>query len=1308
MAPGVQRQKTLRKYYQDHYQGLVPGRVTAKWLTKNGFKDQQEMWSMLDIIERVDRRRKRLNKTLTTLIYKAPNTPLKNVLREEADASTEVYENRSGKRAKVIHKVTTSIFDKIRNKKWGVQVRYWIVDPKSQIWYSYWFGAQSSAWMHLQPGEYLILNEEVYDSDVTDHEQWADLKRELKALGDRLTNKEKDDRVMKDQRTLGKVLWDLSVDEEDADINGLNDVMHLGSRMILMQLVKVTDPDISQVDTFPTTRVRDCVSERYIPNKFLTYKIDKDAASWDYLILDDKEAWNLRQSCVPKMIFKTYKNSVERYTKDQVTIESIYKICKGEEYPGGEVEMTIEETIKWFKHYSVGIEFFDIENRLIHSYHPPSYHWAIRPRVMRVIYSNEHLETIKELKSFELRTTEETEELSARIRVPVVKDIDQGYLCNTPGECFAAIKNAMSGPKVKCVNIVYNDKLNDVVHELLSRGLNPKVITKSSITITGLRLDNLVLDEESISVNIKTAIDVKAHEEFKLESINQWMTFKKEEALFQSILMHKQHLSEMSDEVSQVFDKYDTTIAVGKVVPDNVSTLPLDRISVVDFKKFYASCLKDLPYIPVICPFDKFYEAAPGHKVRDDELYILEILEATPLYNKKHTLAYGFEVTRMKGVKYIIHAYMRLICLPINAVREGLLRLYTEVINELAEFLVKSIPNKAIGMCGKKYNRKRTTHCFRKEEDADLYLRTHKRGMKFELEKGVWIVNSIQERRLENGFRPIREAILGMARLKLLQMSQALNDAGYRILGYKTDAIYVEANTQQVSRMSCINSSTLGGVTVEGSKLPPNYPLMYSINDAFKYERRKPILEYFRGAKTMSDDNEFDTSYVSSKIVNRTALFGRGGCAKTFSGLTYLKSKYGIDDILVVCPWNSQAKNVKSSYGVESITLHRLLGDNIDDKTMKTPYNVSKVNAIQFDEIMLLTLRQLVKLNKFMMAHPDIEYLATGDPCQLKAIGDIIDNERKKEYISQMFPNIINLTVNKRIKREDLQRLRSIEHDMFSGSMTIAEVVYNHFSDRMISSLDEMRDAKIYRAVSYLDSSSKTVNTHIHSYYPHSKHMKDQVKTLQNGITYRYHGELICKVSMKLGKLKLHPNYIYKIMGMNKKDFLLKDVLDGSEFKVSHDTIVKHFSLPYCNTVHAAQGDKIAEKFVIFDWNVNKLVDMHWLNTAITRCTRLDDVYFYKGSLKDINMDTVAQHMVVGYRLQDKKAGRDIDDDLFVTPSWIVDQYMENRMCKKCGASMSFEKNSKHKVTVNRVNNGLAHHISNCELMCLQCNRTLK
>jgi hypothetical protein len=187
------------------------------------------------------------------------------------------------------------------------------------------------------------------------------------------------------------------------------------------------------------------------------------------------------------------------------------------------------------------------------------------------------------------------------------------------------------------------------------------------------------------------------------------------------------------------------------------------------------------------------------------------------------------------------------------------------------------------------------------------------------------------------------------------------------------------------------------------------------------------------------------------------------------------------------------------------------------------------------------------------------------------------------------------------------------------------------------------------------------------------------------------------------------PNYVYNIDFMTDGVFRLRDPADGTVFEISHEQVMLHFSLPYANTVHASQGDKIAEPYLISDLMADELVTKNWLYSALTRCTKLSDIHFLDLNLYHINVNNTQQLMVRGYKHQDQKAGRPFNDADFVDAAWITKQYQAARgLCKYCLSHMTYEKHASHRVSVNRINNSLPHHSANCEVCCLQCNKSLK
>ena len=150
------------------------------------------------------------------------------------------------------------------------------------------------------------------------------------------------------------------------------------------------------------------------------------------------------------------------------------------------------------------------------------------------------------------------------------------------------------------------------------------------------------------------------------------------------------------------------------------------------------------------------------------------------------------------------------------------------------------------------------------------------------------------------------------------------------------------------------------------------------------------------------------------------------------------------------------------------------------------------------------------------------------------------------------------------------------------------------------------------------------------------------------------------------------------------------------------------FTLKYCNTVHSAQGDTIEDKFVIADlFSRHEGITKEWLYTAITRAADLNAIFFLGQSLYDENIAEVAKEMVRRYKEQDRASKRVVNDDLYITDSWIQLKYRMCSQCKVCGEHMTFERRNPKKVTVNRLCNQVAHESTNCELMCKECNASL-
>ena len=464
---------------------------------------------------------------------------------------------------------------------------------------------------------------------------------------------------------------------------------------------------------------------------------------------------------------------------------------------------------------------------------------------------------------------------------------------------------------------------------------------------------------------------------------------------------------------------------------------------------------------------------------------------------------------------------------------------------------------------------------------------------------------------------------------------------------------------------------------------------------------------------------------ITKEVKNRTFVNGLAGCGKSYTTIVDALKNFEPNQILVVAPWNSQVREaLKKNSGINACTFHSLMGfDHNGNKTLGC-HSMEGIKCVIFEEIMLLTRRNLVDVYKFMQ-NKKLYILANGDSHQLESIGDDVSTDEKTGYITKMFKWTMTLTQNHRLETDE-DKLKMIEffNDLFHSDLGVYKTILKHFPKKILKSLEDLKELGINKAITHRDTSSNSVNKYLDSLIDKKKIEKaDKLKTLDNGITYHYNQELICKTTInrvvknspktkdspkiKSNKIKMRPNYRYTIVGQTNKHFTLQDVQDKElRVDIPHDMIVEHFKLSHANTCHSEQGACIDEKFVICDMKI--ITDIRWAYCAVSRCVRLSDVYFLDFNLKDLNLIEFFNGKICGYKKQDRKRDKNfVPCNNYITIDWCIELYKKenNRICRKCQQYMGVEKHSKNQCTVDREDNDLHHIKSNCHLCCLQCNR---
>ena len=126
--------------------------------------------------------------------------------------------------------------------------------------------------------------------------------------------------------------------------------------------------------------------------------------------------------------------------------------------------------------------------------------------------------------------------------------------------------------------------------------------------------------------------------------------------------------------------------------------------------------------------------------------------------------------------------------------------------------------------------------------------------------------------------------------------------------------------------------------------------------------------------------------------------------------------------------------------------------------------------------------------------------------------------------------------------------------------------------------------------------------------------------------------------------------------------------------------------------------------------DLSHLVSREWIWTAIAKADDFRKVKFFKNDKFDRVMDknrimSCLDTTIEGYKRQDRKAGRETNDENHIDAEWCLKRMRNN--CQKCGKA--FELGTKQgklcsNFTAQRIDNALSHTVDDCSAWCLYCN----
>jgi hypothetical protein len=553
-----------------------------------------------------------------------------------------------------------------------------------------------------------------------------------------------------------------------------------------------------------------------------------------------------------------------------------------------------------------------------------------------------------------------------------------------------------------------------------------------------------------------------------------------------------------------------------------------------------------------------------------------------------------------------------------------------------------------------------------------------------------FFINTLENKtQLTEGFRLISLLIYDSSHKQLLDLKEELVNNGVRVYGCNTDALYVEnckklndyktKNKKNFEFKNKADFDAIGKIKVKLHDKPYVSGELKRFNQMNVYDTIKYIPP---PNKNIEITDEWNVDEIISKIENKTIITALcAGAGKTYTLCNYAKSK----KTLFITPYNALCFALQKN-GLTAITRDKLMGEIFDGNSNihREPYNVSDYEAIVFDEIFLYRVEDLQKINRYMLSHKHITFLATGDGFQNKPICENNSSVNYEQIIMSMFPNNVLLRKNKRGKTEsDRQQFENLSYDV--RNMKDKKEFINIVKKYKLKVIHQMSEITSKRNISHLNSTCDKVNYIIQKKtHPKSKY---------------YEGlNLLCKKSYIYKSLRLFVNFTYKIE-MIDKDYLLLN--DGEKnVSVSREIIESHFKLPYSQTCYSLQGLDIDEPFTIFDIN-NYFVNINWIYTAITRATEIQNIQIYFGEISDNDIDSKINSMISSHRKSDSK--RKMPMTNYIDLKWAIKELKNTSVCYYCKDELNDDNFS-----IDRKDNNLNHVKENCRIICFTCNVSKK
>lgn len=1097
-------------------------------------------------------------------------------------------------------------------------------------------------------------------------------------------------------------------------------------------------------------------ANKAVNTKYTNYMIDMMSSDLKNIVKLNYNQYiqeNFRpNSCVLTAIINKY---YDRFNKRKPNGSRIYKeltydyLCEVldlESKPdniGCSIERAVEKFFKRFEFTGIYVydSFMNLE--FSHISNPKNKDLS----TMRVLVKDGHLyelnDNINKLKQITNGSDDEKQEIivNNKYNIMTFKNEMKEFFAETETEIIRILKEEVPKEEVKEIKIICQVSLKEILFKLVEGGYTPKVGFDVALYKIGLYLNNTMI--QIIQANNNPVYG----QLINYKNLQEYQEYEKAYEVFYGSIVKKEYLSDYHPSVIQVDNYYKINNVCGYFF-DWIDYHPFDGL---DENKAYTECLMKIKEIPIFNYFD-VYQPYNNEPIEDLSQYIIEVFTFTQrtsiVFSERFTKTFGYvlkeiaKFTDKKEIKFKI-LYVRK---PLNTEDVNFQKPVQELFNNknITMQMKKSISNITTGLLEKKINKGELSKIFKDFNEAFMYSEKYNgkllivskdyndqvvdyKDMDFqgidpkdvdnkylrvisefgdeiivEKEKKdqneiqddqtLYLVKITEQKELQNGFLPIKEMIYLNQRLKLLNQYDKMMKLGLIVRGIKTDCVFYNrmksGNADEVIAQNFNLSTEIGEFKIERQKYLPQTKLEVKKNCLMKI----PLFDEIH-LKTFQD--EYDTKVINEYLNGHKRVLIKGLFAGV--GKSTIAKNYD-NGALFNCPYNTLCQQLRID-NFKAITYSKLFGLVGSDEEMKTiqRYNIEDYKTIVFDEIFLYEPKRLKRISELMEQYPEKNFIATGD-CDQRAPVGFNNSEYLTSCMNILFKDQILLQEIKRLdKEEDKQKMKELKKDIFNTSFSI-ESICDKYGLKKTSSMNEV-NTKLN--ICLFNFRCDMVNERIHS------------KVFHKTTKFEVGQEIICKKYER--KNRLITNYKYKITKMKKNDVVIRDEVDEIDYKITPQILLNHFKLPYAVTCDSVQGITRNEPITIFDSNT-PYVDRKFLWTALTRVKKLEDITIFIHSKEDVERLTTSRlnlylkQKVDCYKSQDRKAEREYVEDDFVDVKWINEKFEASKYCLFCKKHYELyldqDSNVISNITVDRINNKLAHTKNNCQLCCHHCNIT--